>query len=162
MNKFETLASSLAVRLHSSHSSCGDTMTLSMLRMSDSSSNAFWKTFIFSETSTRRHKRAGWVVKEEKKPIWSWNLRTLTFPEELKKEQETSGGSQSEVREDSHLSWGEEVCAVGFPCKICPCSTAALGAPADPRPPAPGLARGEILSESCCCCCCTHAVKENL
>lgn len=80
MNKFETLASSFAVMLHSSHSSCGDTMTLSNARMSDSSSSAFWKTFIFSETSTRRHKRAGWII-EALEHIWSWSLRTLTFPE---------------------------------------------------------------------------------
>lgn len=62
MNKFKALASSLAVMLHSSQSSFGDTMTLSNVRISDSSSSAFWKTFIFSETSARRHKRAGWVV----------------------------------------------------------------------------------------------------
>lgn len=162
MNWFETLASSFAVMLHSSHSSCDDTMTLSNARTLDSSSNAFWKTFIFSETSTRRHKRAGWVGEKETKPIWSWSLRTLGFSEELKMEQETSGGSQSKVREDSHLSWGEEVCAVGSPCKIWLSSTAATGALADPHPPAPGLAQGEILSGSCCCCCCIHWDKKNL
>lgn len=161
MNKSQTLASSFAVMLHSSHSSCGDTMTLSNTRMSDSSSIALWKTFIFSETCTSRHKRAGWVVEMRKENIRSCSMSTLTFPEELKNERETSGSSQRKVSEDSHLSWGEEVCAVGSPHKIWPCSTAAPGALADPRPLAPGWAWGGILSESCCCCC-THGVTENL
>lgn len=149
--------------LHSSHSSCGDTTALSNERMSESSSSTFWKTFISSDTSTRARKRAGWVAKARMEHIWVLSLRTLTFSKELKKEPETSGGSRSEVREDSHLSWGEEVCAVGSPCKIWPCSTAAPGAPAHPRPPALGWAQGEILFESCCCYyCCMRGDKENL